>query len=136
MTSNLAHVHPPTWVDFPCQVAVTYNYLKERENKMNIKWNNAKKELRQAGIQVNTRIKSCIFGCACEADSDFGDKPTIWQTGKRFSKTGGWLNHENLSDKDKIKIFSILTYYNIAVTWDGSDGGAIFVEYEDESEWV
>lgn len=103
---------------------------------MNTNWNEAKKELRKAGIQVNTSVKSCSLGCPCVGDGDFGDAPAIWQTGKRFTKTGGWLNHCNLSDKDKIKIFATFTYYNIAVTWDGSDGGAIHVEYEDESEWM
>lgn len=98
------------------------------------RWQEAKKQLKKRGIEVNTRRKSCDLGCACvedEWDNKVKDMPYIWQTGKRFSpRYGGYLNHANLTDEKKLELMAILGNHNVDFRWDGQDHHTIEVTLE------
>ena len=101
-------------------------------------WIQAKKEIKKLGIEINTRVKSCELGCACVGDNwaaKSDKKPTIWQTGKRFSsKYGGYLNHQKLSDTHKWQIMAILNANGIEWRWDGESHHTIKVTFKQVTE--
>jgi hypothetical protein len=104
---------------------------RKRKGKNMSNWQQAKKEIKALGIGVNTRLKSCELGCACVGD-EWGEanrgKPTIWQTGKRFSPIyGGYLNHHDLTDTNKLQIMAILGNNGVRFEWDGQSHHTIRV---------
>lgn len=83
-------------------------------------WDNAKKEIRKTGILLNTRVPSCELGCACVGGWETPkDAVTLWQTGKRFGKYGGYLNHSNLTPEKAVKVLTILNANKVKWEWDG-----------------
>lgn len=121
---------------------LTYKHAKrgatERESKMsNTAWATAKKELKKNGIEINTRRKSCELGCSCVEDAwdaKVEGMPYLWQTGKRFSaRYGGYLNHANLSDANKLQLMAILSNNGVKYEWDGQSHRTIYINLKSEN---
>lgn len=97
-------------------------------------WTQAKKELRKAGIIVNTSLKGCCLGCQDNSPIPDG-VPAIYQLGKRFSnKRGGYLCHQDLGGTlTALTVMKILSTNRIEYKWDGSQARSIYISLEEEN---
>ena len=138
----------------------------EKDDTLEVRFNNAMKEIRKEGIRARRNVTGCCRSCIGAQGKLPEDVPLIWHYGGQGNSfcffegvayeavdswTYGkpiqtaWFNHEELTDDDDEpneygqKVLSVFRKHGIVTDWNGTGGmciGVVFDKSTDKAQAV